>query len=173
MALDPVINFGKVTVSTGYDESATNIELSAGDGANLPSVFSYNLVWWNATDYSDPTDDPNREIVRCTARSTDTLTITKAQEGTSASTKNATGKTYLMILAPTKKMIDDIDSHIDNVNNPHSVTYTQAGAIQDVIDVIKNTHVDWGSDAEQVSADDIPDGITYAIVTKTQENNWE
>lgn len=117
MALDPVINFGKVTVSTtGYNASATSITLAAGHGARLPSTFSYNLVWWNVTDYQDPSDDPNREIVRCTARSTDTLTVTRAQEGTAASTKNTNDKVYKMILSVTKKTIEDIASDIAAVD---------------------------------------------------------
>ncbi|MFH0989892.1 MAG: hypothetical protein V1799_07745 [bacterium] len=113
--LDPVKNFAKVTVSTGYDAAATSIVLSSGHGASLPAPATegaFNLVWWNSSDYADPSDDPNKEIVRCTARSTDTLTITRAQEGTSASTKNTSAKTYRMILAPTKKMIDDIDAYL-------------------------------------------------------------
>ena len=109
--LDPVTNFGKCTVSTGYNAAATTVALSSGDGAKLPQPSmdgSFNLVWWNATDYGDPADDPDVEIVRCTARSTDTLTVTRAQEGTAASAKNLGGKAYQMVLAVTKKMIDDI-----------------------------------------------------------------
>lgn len=109
--VDPVLNFAKVTVSIGYNAAATSIALTAGHGASLPqpaSVGAFNLVWWNSTDYPDPSDDPNREIVRCTARSTDTLTVTRAQESTSASTKNTSSKTYKMILSLTKKTIDDI-----------------------------------------------------------------
>lgn len=116
MSLDPVKNFAKVTVSTGYDSSATTIVLSSGYGAKLPAPATdgnFQLVWWNSTDYPDPSDDPNVEIVRCTARSTDTLTVTRAQEGTSATNKNTSGKTYLMILAFTKLMRDDINTHID------------------------------------------------------------
>jgi hypothetical protein len=116
MALDPVINFGKVEVSTGYDASAVTIVLTTGEGASLPALFPYNLVWWNSTDYDDPSDDPNVEIVRCTARATDTLTVTRAQESTSATTKNTAGKTYKMILAVTKKMIDDIGGYFDGTN---------------------------------------------------------
>lgn len=119
--LDPVKNFAKVTVSTGYDASATSIALTSGQGAKLPTPSidgSFNLVWWNSTDYSDPSDDPNVEIVRCTARSTDTLTVTRAQESTSASTKNTSAKTYKMILAPTKKLVDDIGtSYVDTSTN--------------------------------------------------------
>ena len=115
LGLDPVINFGKVEVSTGYDASATSIVLSSGDGAKLPSTFSYNITWWNSTDYADPTDDPNVEIVRVTNRVTDTLTVIRAQESTSASTKNTGGKTYKMILSLTKKMVDDIGGGLANV----------------------------------------------------------
>ena len=113
--LDPVLNFAKVEVSTGYNASATSIALASGDGAKLPQPSTdgeFNLVWWNWTDYRDPSDDPNREIVRVTARSTDTLTVTRGQESTSATTKNEAGKTYKMMLALTKKTIDDIDGAI-------------------------------------------------------------
>src|SRR5690348_7764750 len=104
-------NFAKVAVSTGYDASATSIVLSTGDGSKLPAPSTdgaFNLVWYNSTDYAEPADDPNVEIVRVTARSTDTLTVSRAQESTSASTKNAAGKTYKMVLGPTAKTIDDI-----------------------------------------------------------------
>ncbi len=111
MNLDPVKNFAKVEVSTGYDSTATSIALVTGDGSKLPDPSTdgaFNLIWWNSTDYPDPADDPNVEIVRCTARSGDTLTIIRGQEGTTASNKNTTGKTYKMVLSVTKKMIDDI-----------------------------------------------------------------
>lgn len=113
MSLDPVLNFAKVTVDSTHDDNDTSIALSAGHGARLPDpaqVGNFNLVWYNDTDFPDPADDPNREIVRCTARSTDTLTITRAQEGTNASDKGTVGKTYKMVLAITKKMIDDIQT---------------------------------------------------------------
>ncbi|CCD89842.1 protein of unknown function [Bradyrhizobium sp. ORS 285] len=127
MALDPVTNFGKVTVSTGYSAADTSVALFSGHGARLPSTGGgqgYNLVWWNSTDYPDPSDDPNVEIVRVTALAADVLTITRAQEGTSASTKNTAGKTYLMALAMTKKMIDDISAAIAAVDYPTEVPAT-------------------------------------------------
>lgn len=67
----------------------------------------FNAVWYNATDYPDPTDDPNKEVVRVTAISTDTLTITRAQEGTSAATHNTASKTYQLVAGPTAKWTDD------------------------------------------------------------------
>ncbi len=112
--LDPVKNFAYGITSTGYNNSATSIVLTTGHGARFPDPStdgSFNLVWWNYTDYKDPSDDPNVEIVRVTARSTDTLTVTRGQEGTSGSTKNTAGKEYRMMLAPTKKFRDDIENY--------------------------------------------------------------
>lgn len=138
MPLDSVKNFAKVTVNQGYDSSATSIVLASGHGAKLPAPASdgaFNLVWWNATDYGDPSDDPSVEIVRCTARSTDTLTVTRAQESTSASNKNTSGKTYKMVLALTKKMIQDLGVVVDNevpsgTQNGVNVTFTLANTPQ-------------------------------------------
>src|SRR3989304_10074799 len=118
--LDPVLNFAKVEASTGYDGDDTSIELVAGNGAKLPAPAvdgAFNLVWWNSSDYADPADDPSVEIVRVTARSTDTLTITRAQEGTSATPKNTSGKVYKMALSLTKKMKDDIETEIGTGGN--------------------------------------------------------
>jgi hypothetical protein len=108
--LDQVGNFIKVTVQQGYGVSDTTIQLATGQGAKLPNPGSgqFNLVWWNSTDYTDPSDDPNVEIVRVTALNSDTLTVIRAQESTIASQKQNVGKIYKMQLALTAKMIADI-----------------------------------------------------------------
>ena len=100
--MDAFKNFAKVQVSTGYDAAATSIALTAGHGAKLPAA-PFNATWWNSTDFADPSDDPNVEIVRVTAIATDTLTVTRAQESTSASTKNTASKTYKLIAGLTAK----------------------------------------------------------------------
>jgi len=125
MTIDPVKNFAKVVVSGGYDNTATSINLVSGDGAKLPDPATegaFNLVWWNSTDYPDPADDPYKEIVRCTAKSEDTLTITRAQEGTSAQNHNLSGKTHKMVLALTKKVMDDIK--FTSINAQTGTSYT-------------------------------------------------
>lgn len=105
MAIDNTKNFAKATVSTGYDNVATSIVLTGGHGAKLPTA-PFNVVWYDSTTYPDPSDDPNVEIVRVTVVSTDTLTVTRAQEGTSASTKNTASKTYKMLAGLTAKVIN-------------------------------------------------------------------
>jgi hypothetical protein len=114
MTLDNTADFVKLTVSTGYDQNATSIVLSGG-GSSLPAV-SWNATWWNSTDYPDPSDDPNREIVRVTNVSGNTLTIVRGQEtaygSLAASTKNTAGKTYKLILGITAKMMADIGNNL-------------------------------------------------------------
>ena len=120
--IDPARNFVEVTVSTGYDASATTIVLSSGQGALLPdpAVYGqYNTTWWNSSDQGNPSADANKEIVRILAISTDTLTVLRAQEGTTASTKNTAGKTYKMVMMPSQKFRDDIEKQFrENVIPP-------------------------------------------------------
>ncbi len=113
--LDPVVNFGKVTLANLYGATDTSVQLVTGQGAILPNPGSqgdFNLVWYNDTDYPDPADDPDREIVRVTENSTDILTITRAQEGTTATAKNIAGKTYKMINALTAAVMAQIAAGI-------------------------------------------------------------
>ena len=106
MGFPNVVNFAKVTVSTGYDASAFSIVLNSGEGAKLPAAPFY-VTWWDSSDYGDPADDPNREIDQVTAIATDTLTLANngtartAEQGTSASAKNTAGKTYMMLAGLT------------------------------------------------------------------------
>ena len=114
--LDPVVNFGKVTVSTGYSNLDTVIVLNAGQGSKLPNPTidnPFNLIWYNASQYSDPSDDPNVEIVRCTDNTTDVLTIERGQEGTLSSNKNTSASIYKMILSQTRKTITDIKTEYE------------------------------------------------------------
>lgn len=112
---DAVINRGLVTVSGTYNSSATSITLQTGDGANLPSVGSFNLAWYDSTNYPAAIDDPNYEIVRC-SRSTDVLTCTRGAEsasgGGAASNKNTGGAVYKMLATVTAAMIDSIGAQL-------------------------------------------------------------
>jgi hypothetical protein len=62
--LDAVANFMKLTVSGMYDQNATSVALASG-GSKLPAA-PFNMTWWNLSDFPDPSNDPNVEIVRVT-----------------------------------------------------------------------------------------------------------
>lgn len=105
--MDQAKNFAKgVMVTTGVDETTTSISVDTGQGARFPTA-PFNAVIWNSTDYPDPADDPNVEVVRVTAKSTDTFTITRGQEGSAATPHDAAGKTYQIIAPLTAKVIND------------------------------------------------------------------
>jgi hypothetical protein len=82
--VDGLANFGYSTVATAPSPAAsgTSLIVAAGTGALLPPVPFQLTVWPTG---SNPTAT-NAEIVRVSAKSTDTLTIARAQEGTSART---------------------------------------------------------------------------------------
>lgn len=104
--MKPVRNFAVCIVDGLYSSSQTTITLQAGEGAKLPNPATegeFDLTWFNFTDYPNPADDPNKEIVTVTARTGDVLTLATRTGGTS---KNLSGKTYLMILAFNKAMYD-------------------------------------------------------------------
>lgn len=105
MAIDAFTNFAKARVSTGYASGATSIILATGGGARFTQALPFNATWWNSSDYPDPADDPNREIVTVTGLSSNTLTIARGQEGTTASAKNITGKTYTLVAGITAKTL--------------------------------------------------------------------
>src|ERR1017187_199688 len=107
MALDAAVNFAKSALASGITSGAGSLTLVTGGGAKF-AVVPWNGVIYNSTDYSDPSDDPAAEFVRCTLISTDTLTITRGQESTSAANHNTAGKTYTLSAGPTAKLLTDI-----------------------------------------------------------------
>lgn len=124
-ALDCFVNFGLVTVSTGYNASATTIVLSTGDGATLPQGCAFNAVWFDAGRGS-AMNDTGREVVRVTVVAGDTLTITRAQESTTAVAHNSAGHVYKLDATITAKTLTDLKYRL-----PISVKDTAFGAAGD------------------------------------------
>jgi len=122
--------------SGGIDNVTTSIPLLAGNGANFLSFPGnpYNCVIWNETDYASPDDDPNKEWVRVTGLSVDTLTATRGQQGTSAVAHNTAGKSYAIALDYSTKMSNDITGAINTLETqqkqilyPHTFASATAG----------------------------------------------
>lgn len=80
-------NNAKSTLASGINNSATSISLAAGTGSLFPNPTGGDYFY--ATIYQvSGSGEANHEIVKVTARSTDTLTVTRAQEGTTAKSFN-------------------------------------------------------------------------------------
>lgn len=118
MPFDAVKNFCKGTLNAGIAQGASTLTLQTGQGAKFPNPSTdgqFNIVVWNYTDYPDPSDDPNVEVKRCTARSGDVLTISGGQEGTSDVAHNTAGKEYRVMLGITAKTIVDLVALINGL----------------------------------------------------------
>lgn len=101
--MDARKNFAFGTLASGIASGATSLSVGSGEGARFPAV-PFNAVIWQATDYSNPAaayHAGHAEIVRVTNISSDTLTITRAQESTSAVNLNTGGKSYIISAGPT------------------------------------------------------------------------
>jgi|9_EtaG_2_1085328.scaffolds.fasta_scaffold02935_3 ribosomal protein L18 len=72
-------NNGHSTLAASLSSSATSITVASGHGARFPSLSSGEYFYATLIDASN-----NLEIVKVTARSSDVLTATRAQEGTTA-----------------------------------------------------------------------------------------
>jgi len=88
------VNNATTTLSAGVGDSATSITVT--DGSVFPSLSGSDYFYLTLEVDSDPT---LKEIVKCTARSSNTLTITRAQDGTSARTFSTADKAELRLTA--------------------------------------------------------------------------
>ena len=74
-----ITNNASGTLSAAITSSATTLTLTTGQGALFPTLGVGDYSWCTLVDTSN-----NVEIIKVTARSTDTLTMTRGQDGTTA-----------------------------------------------------------------------------------------
>ena len=87
-------NNASTTLSAGVGNSATSITVA--DGSVFPAISGGDYFYVTLEVDSDP---DLKEIVKCTARSGNTLTIVRAQDGTSARTFSTADKCELRLTA--------------------------------------------------------------------------
>jgi hypothetical protein len=88
------------TLNASINSSATTIVLVAGQGARFPTLSAGDYFYATLIDTSN-----NLEIVKCTARSTDTLTVVRGQDSTTA---RAYATNDRFELRPTAVMLNEI-----------------------------------------------------------------
>jgi hypothetical protein len=84
------------TLAAGINSSATSITLTTGQGARFPTLSAGDYFYATLIDTSN-----NLEIVKCTARSTDVLTVVRAQENTTARAYSTGDRIEIRITAQT------------------------------------------------------------------------
>ena len=71
-----VVNMGGGVLEGGITS------LTVGDGGKFPSTQPFLITIWDKAIFPDPTDESGMEIVKCTNRAGNVLTIVRGQEGT-------------------------------------------------------------------------------------------
>lgn len=100
--MDQFSNGSESTLASGITSGATSLSVAAGDGAaRFSQATPFNAFVWDKTTYARWSLDPNREVVRVTVKATDTFTVDRGQEGTSAVAHNTAGKTYGIVAMPS------------------------------------------------------------------------
>ena len=89
-------NSSKSTLTGGINTTDTTINLTSGEGALFPAVTSSGTNYFYITLIDTAL---NTEIVKCTNRSTDALTIVRAQDGTTARAFSAGDRVEMRVVA--------------------------------------------------------------------------
>ena len=143
MSFDQHKNFAYSTVQSGSgvigSSSSTSLTIASSGDLPDPSLGQYNITVWPA---SQQPSTVNAEIMRVTAKSGTTLTVTRAQEGTSALTAIAAG--YQVALTMTSKLLTDLEAGPALVGA--SVTRTATQSISNSTETaMQFTAEDWDS----------------------------
>lgn len=114
--MDPTRNFAEGVILTAPSPalSGTTVILQSGHGAYFPDPLTegeFNVSVWPSSEAPGRT---NTEIVRVTAKSGDTLTIAREQEGTTAKSIQSG---YKFGNTSTSKMFSDIADELDGLDS--------------------------------------------------------
>lgn len=93
------------TLNASIASGDTSLTLSSGQGARFPSLGAGDYFYATLIDTSN-----NLEIVKCTARASDVLTITRGQEGTTARAYTVGDRVELRVTAAGLDDATDIDN---------------------------------------------------------------
>jgi len=91
------------TLAADIDDDDTSLTVATGEGARFPSNFPFNITICLRTGATES----NIEIVKCTNRSGDTLTIVRGQESTTPVAHSAGELIELRVTAAIIKQIQD------------------------------------------------------------------
>lgn len=135
---DTLINFAKATIATAPSPATTgtSLVLGSGEGADLPTPP------WSAIlcPIGEEASKQNAEIIRCTAKSGDTLTtITRAQESTTARTWAPGDRLYI---GPTATYFNDIWTSIGATQLDIAINYINKAVFNNKGELIGSSAAD-------------------------------
>jgi microcystin-dependent protein len=145
-----VANNAFATLAAGISDSATSITVASGQGARFPVLGAGDYFYATLINTSN-----QLEIVKCTARSADVLTVVRAQEATTARAYDVGDRIEIRITAAT---FEDATSEYDNTTSGLSATTTQ-GAIDELANDLANFEA-------------IPSGAVQYFAMNTAPTGW-
>lgn len=155
-----VTNNAYGTLSAGIASGDTTITLDGGQGARFPSLGAGDYFYATLVDTAN-----NIEVVKVTARSSDSMTVVRGQD-------NTTAKAYAIgdrcELRPTAALFNDIQTAIDNVDLSSRVAKTGDTMTGDLI---VNTSIGMG---DRVMYDGDSSGVVkhFAMPKTTSRLSW-
>jgi len=99
-------NFSKSTLAAGLTVGSLSLTVQTGHGTRFPQTGVFKAVIWAST-YTNPSDDPNREIVHATLSAGDVFDIVRSQESTSAYAWPSASKIAHVITAGKIQELED------------------------------------------------------------------
>ncbi len=165
MTGNPIIDFkvplnsSSSSLASAITSGAGSLTVATGDGANFPATADGDF--WVSID---------SEILLCTARTADVLTVTRAQQSTAAASHDAGAAVELRI---TQEAFEDIHSNIvtgilqgwvlDDAQNP-SLGTLPARAFVTAVDLwVEEAFDDTGTDLLTVGYDAVVDAYVASI----------
>lgn len=114
------------TLASGITNTATSLTVASGQGALFPSLSAGDYFYCTLANVGGTI-----EIVKVTARSTDTFTVTRGQDGTTGTAWNSGDKVELRLVAASLNDIPKLDeantfTGANAYGTPTSITLTSA-----------------------------------------------
>lgn len=109
-----VQNNAESTLAEDLTDIETGIDVQTGDGALFPTpgTAGFYATIWNEDQYPNPGDDPDMEIVWVSGISTDTLTVTRGQLGTTG-VAHSTGHTIALLV--NERHIEELQEAVNRL----------------------------------------------------------
>ena len=100
------------TLASGINSSATSLSVASGHGSRFPAITGTDYFYLTLASASAS------EIVKVTARSTDTMTIVRGQDGTTGQSFSTGDSVQLKL---TKAVMDYIKSELSDLSTAMAI----------------------------------------------------
>ena len=144
------------TLASGINNVVTSITVAAGTGSRFPAAGGSDYFYATLIDTSN-----NMEIVKVTARSTDTLTVVRGQDGTTARSFSSSDRIELRVTAALLSDIRDSITPADGTVTTAKIVDGAVTAAKIAADAVTSTKI---LDANVLTAKLADNAVTAAKI---------